>query len=209
MRAPGLAALPDDHPAAGVLLQPAVETRPQLWMLGSSDFGGALAAELGYRFAFAHFINPQGGAAVARAYRQRFVPRHDQPAPYCAVAVFAICADDDRAADALSRAVDLRRLQMALGLNSTIPTVAEADEVFASGRVGERERAVIDRERGRSVIGTPEVVAERLVQLQDAFDADEIVVLTVAASYRARSRSYELLAEAFALAADASMAASA
>src|SRR5580698_5342360 len=32
--------LPDDHIAKGVLLQPRVETRPQLWMLGSSEFGG-------------------------------------------------------------------------------------------------------------------------------------------------------------------------
>ncbi len=198
-RAPGIADLPDDHPARGVLLQPAVDTRPQLWMLGSSDFGGALAAQLGYRFAFAHFINPQVGAAVTRAYRERFEPRVDEPRPYSAIAVFAICADTDAESAALSRAIDLRRLQMALGLNTTIPTIEEAREVFESGRLGDREREVIERERPRSIVGPPEVVAERLLALQEQFGADEIVVLSVAASYAARLRSYELLASAFEL----------
>ncbi len=204
MLAPGIPAMPDDHPAHGVVLQPAVNTRPQLWMLGSSDFGGALAAKLGYRFAFAQFINAAGGSAVARAYRSNFVARRGvsvpEATPYCAVAVFAICADNDADAAALSRSVDLRRLQMALGLNTPIPTVDEAREVFESGQLGPRELAVIERERPRSIIGSPTMVAERLLALQADFAADEIVVLTVAASYRARLRSYELLAEAFDLA---------
>lgn len=199
MLAPGIPAMPDDRLAHGVLLQPAVETRPQLWMLGSSDFGGALAAKLGYRFAFAQFINAAGGSGVARAYRSNFVARDGEPAPYCAVAVFAICADNDADAAALSRSVDLRRLQMALGLNTPIPTVDEAREVFESGQLGPRELAVIERERPRSIIGSPAMVAERLLALQAEFAADEIVVLTVAANYKARLRSYELLAEAFEL----------
>lgn len=199
MLAPGMPALPDDHLARGVVLQPAVDTRPQLWMLGSSDFGGALAAKLGYRFAFAQFINAQGGSGVARAYRNNFVAREGEPRPYCAVAVFAICADNDQDAAALSRSVDLRRLQMALGLNTPIPNLEEARELFESGQLGERERAVMDRERPRSIIGSPTMVAQRLLELQAEFAADEIVVLTVAASYRARLRSYELLAEAFEL----------
>ena len=195
--ASGVPALPEDHLARGVVLQPAVDTRPQLWMLGSSDFGGALAAKLGYRFAFAQFINAASGSGVSRAYRNNFVARVGEPRPYCAVAVFAICADNDEEAAALSRAVDLRRLQMALGLNTLIPNLDEAREVFASGQIGEREQAIIDRERPRSIIGSPAMVAQRLLELQAEFAADEIVVLTVAPSYEARLRSYRLLAEAF------------
>src|SRR5580765_4209136 len=62
--------LPDEHPFRSVRLQPEVDTAPQLWLLGSSDYSGALAAELGLPFAFAHFINPQGGDAVSRSYRR-------------------------------------------------------------------------------------------------------------------------------------------
>jgi alkanesulfonate monooxygenase SsuD/methylene tetrahydromethanopterin reductase-like flavin-dependent oxidoreductase (luciferase family) len=80
-------------------------------------------------------------------------------------------------------------------VNAPIPTVAQG----RAQRYGERELAIIESQRARSLIGTPEQVAGRMLELQAQFAADEIVVLTVAASYRARLRSYELLAQAFAL----------
>jgi luciferase family oxidoreductase group 1 len=186
--------LPEGHPATGVLLQPAVTTRPQLWMLGSSDFGGALAAQLGMRFAFAHFISARGGDEIARGYRALFNPGHETK-PYCAVALFVICADTQSEADALARAVDLRRVQMAYGINAPIPTLEQAND----WEPDERARTVIGHERPRSIIGTPQGVVERVLALRAAFDADEVVVLSVAASYAARLRTYELLAQAFEL----------
>jgi luciferase family oxidoreductase group 1 len=187
-------ALPDDHIANGVLLQPQIATRPELWMLGSSDFGGLLAAQLGIRFAFAHFINAQYGHRVAEAYRERFTAGNEAQ-PYLAAAVFVICADTDDEAAALEKAVDLRRVQMAYGLNMPIPSIEQG----AAQHYGERELNVIAREKNRSIIGTPERVTAELHTLQERFDADELIVLTVAGSYRARLRSYQLLADAFEL----------
>lgn len=187
-------ALPDDHIANGVLLQPQIATRPELWMLGSSDFGGLLAAQLGIRFAFAHFINAQYGHRVAEAYRERFTAGNEA-APYLAAAVFVICAETDEEAAALEKAVDLRRVQMAYGLNMPIPSIEQG----AAQHYGERELNVIAREKNRSIIGTPERVTAELHALQARFDADELIVLTVAGSYRARLRSYQLLADAFEL----------
>ncbi|MEQ5839565.1 LLM class flavin-dependent oxidoreductase [Paraburkholderia acidicola] len=186
--------LPADHIAHGVLLQPQVDTRPQLWMLGSSEFGGLLAAQLGIRFAFAHFINAHFGYQVAEAYRERFVAGNEAR-PYLAAAVFAICADTEQEAADLEKAVDLRRVQMAYGLNAPIPSIEQG----LAQEYGEREQLVIAREKPRSVIGTPETVTERLLSIKDHFQADELIVLTVAGSYRARLRSYELLADAFQL----------
>ena len=186
--------LPADHIAQGVLLQPQVETRPQLWVLGSSEFGGLLAAQLGIRFAFAHFINAHFGHQVAHAYRDRFKAGNEAQ-PYLAAAVFVICADTEQEAADLEKAVDLRRVQMAYGLNAPIPSIEQG----VAQEYGEREQLVIDREKPRSIIGTPEQVTERMLALQEQFQADELVVLTVAGSYRARLRSYELLADAFQL----------
>ncbi|MEJ0048467.1 MAG: hypothetical protein WDN04_21900 [Rhodospirillales bacterium] len=106
-----------------------------------------------------------------------------------------ICADTEREAEDLAAAVDFRRVQMAYGLNAPIPTVAQG----RAQRYGERERAIIESQRSRSLIGTPEQVVDRMLDLMGLFEADEIIVLTVAASYQARMRSYELLAEAFEL----------
>lgn len=188
--------LPSDHLAHGVVLQPQIATRPQLWMLGSSDFGGRLAAQLGLRFAFAHFINALFGHTVGETYREQFQAGHESK-PYLAAAVFAICADTQAEAEALEKAVDLRRVQMAYGLNLPIPSLAQGES--AAEEYEAREQLVIEREKPRSVIGTAESVAERLLELESRFGADELIVLTVAGSYRARLRSYELLAEAFGL----------
>jgi luciferase family oxidoreductase group 1 len=163
-------------------------------MLGSSEFGGLLAAQLGIRFAFAHFINAHFGHHVAQTYRERF-KAGNEARPYLAAAVFVICADTEQEAAELEKAVDLRRVQMAYGLNAPIPNVEQG----LAQEYGERELLVIDREKPRSIIGTPEHVTERMLALQEQFEADELVVLTVAGSYRARLRSYELLADAFEL----------
>lgn len=186
--------LPPDHPYSGLLLQPAAATRPELWMLGSSDFGGMLAAQLGIRFCFAHFINSDYGDVVSRMYRERYVAGYEA-APYSAVSLFVICADSEQEAADLAAAVDQRRLQMAYGQNLPVPSIATA-----RGRsYTAQEQAVIAAARARSIIGTPESVVARMLEMRERFAADEIVVLTVAASYRARLRSTELLAAAFKL----------
>lgn len=184
--------VPAGHLADGVLLQPAIDTRPELWVLGSSDFGGALAAKLGLRFAFAHFINPHVGHIVAQEYRTSFEPGYEER-PYSAAAVFVICADTAGEAAELERAVDLRRVQMAYGVNAPIPSLAQGAEFAPT----ERDRTIIERERPRTICGTPEQVAERMLALRDRFVADELIVLSVTASYAARLRTYQLLAEAF------------
>lgn len=183
--------LPEGHPYRGLLLQPQVATRPELWMLGSSDFGGRLAAQLGIRFCFAHFINADYGDQVCRFYREYFQPGYEAK-PYSAVALFVVCADTEQEAEDLSAAVDLRRLNQAYGHNVPIPTVEEAKAMQYSPQ----DMQVIEGERPRNIIGTPEKVAARMLKLKEQFVADEIVVLTVAASYQARLRTTQLLAEA-------------
>jgi len=190
--------LPADHEATGIPLQPVVETSPEIWMLGSSRYGGSLAAHLGIRFAFAHFINAHGGQEVARDYRVAFQPGADQK-PHCAVAVFVICADTDAEAMRYAKAVDLRRVEMAYGVNAPIPSVAQAEQ----WQPDEQAREIALAERPRSIIGTPQVVVERMLHLRDLYGADELIVLSVAPSYQARLRTYELLAQAFALSAPA------
>ncbi len=188
-------ALPANHAFARVKAMPAGPTAPPIWLLGSSDYSGALAAALGLRFAFAHFINAQGGDLVTRAYRTRFQPSTREAAPHAVVCVFVICAETAAEAEKLATCVDLRRLHMAQGLNTPIPTLEEA----RAQRYSERELAYIRSQRARAVIGDPRQVRERLLQLREQFDADELMILTITGDYASRLRSYELLAREFEL----------
>ena len=51
----------------------------------------------------------------------------------------------------------------------------------------------------RAVIGDPRQVRERLLELREQFDADELMLLTITGDYASRLRSYELLAREFKL----------
>jgi len=186
-------ALPADHAFGRVKAMPAGPAAPPIWLLGSSDYSGALAAALGLRFAFAHFISAQGGDAVMRAYKARFQASPREAAPHAVVCVFVICAETAAEAEELAACVDLRRLHMAQGLNTPIPTLAQA----GAQKYSERELAYIRSQRARAVIGDPRQVRERLLQLREQFDADELMILTITGDYPSRLRSYELLAREF------------
>jgi luciferase family oxidoreductase group 1 len=185
--------LPPGHPFARVKAQPAGETSPEVWLLGSSDYSGALAAELGLRFAFAHFISARGGEAVARAYKEMFKPSARESAPRVIVCAFVICAETGAEAERLAASIDLRRLHMAVGLDTPVPTLAEAE----AHRYTERERAYVLSQRERLVHGAPDEVREKLLALAERFGADELMILTITGDYPSRRRSYELVASAF------------
>lgn len=119
-------ALPADHPFAEVKVMPEVPTAPQVWLLGSSDYSGALAAQLGLRFAFAQFISADGGDVVMRDYKRRYQPSQREAAPASLLCVSAICAETDEAAERLAASIDLRRLNMDKGVNAPVPTCEEA-----------------------------------------------------------------------------------
>ena len=178
------------HPAR---LQPEVDTVPEVWLLGSSDFSGALAAELGLAFAFAHFINPRGGDAVARAYREMFKPTESRPTAQVIVCTFAIVGETDDDAERLAASIDLRRLHMALNIDSPVPTLEEA----ARHRYSDEERRYVLGQRARAVIGGPEKAKRELHTLVEQYGADELMVLTITGDYESRRRSYELLIGAF------------
>ena len=176
-----------------VRLQPEVDTVPQVWLLGSSDFSGALAAELGLAFAFAHFINPRGGEAVARAYREMFKATETRPSAQVIVCTFAIVGETDDDAERLAASIDLRRLHMALNIDSPVPTLEEA----ARHRYSDEERRYVQGQRARAVIGGPEKARRELNTLVEQYGADELMVLTITGDYDSRRRSYELLIGAF------------
>jgi luciferase family oxidoreductase group 1 len=181
--------LPSDHPYQRVRLQPEIDTAPQIWLLGSSDFSGALAAQLGLPFAFAHFINARGGDEVTRSYRDNFKGKEK---PNVIVCTFLICGETDVQAERLAASIDLRRLHMALNIDSAVPTPEEAGRHQYSAE----ERQYVLSQRARAVIGGPQKCRRELEEMAARYGADEMMVLTITGDYATRRRSYELLIEA-------------
>jgi luciferase family oxidoreductase group 1 len=183
--------LPADHPFRRVRLQPEVDGAPQVWLLGSSDFSGALAAQLGLPFAFAHFINAQGGHEVTQFYKQNFRPSGRYTSPQTVVCTFLICGETDEESEHLAASIDLRRLHMALNIDSPVPTAEEA----ARHAYKPEERQYVLSQRARAVIGGPQKCRRELEEMAARYGADEMMILTITGDYASRLRSYERLIE--------------
>ena len=187
--------LPPEHPAKGVRLQPEGPGAPQVWLLGSSDFSGVLAAQLGLRFAFAHFINARGGDEVMRYFKDRFQPSARETEPHGILCCAVICGESDAEAERMAKVVDLRRLEMAYNLDTPVPTLEEAE----ARSYTEIEQQHIQSQRPRLIFGNAETCKARLTDLAAKFQADELMVLTITGDYASRVASYERLARAFGL----------
>ena len=127
------------------------------------------------------------------AYRERYRASPREAAPHAMLTVFAVCAPTDAEADRLAGSIDLRRLRMEQGINLPVPSQAEADGYAYSAP----ERAVVARNRARTLIGSPQRLRGEMLALADTFGADELMILTITGDYSTRRRSYELIAEAF------------
>lgn len=180
---PGVRAMPDGSGA------------PQVWVLGSSSDGSALAADMGLRFCFAHFISPGFGPQVVDAYRRRFRPTQRCPVAAAAVAVSVVCADTDAEAQRLATSADIWRLHPEGSERGPLLSVEEAQAY----PLGDLQRLLLDQDRVKRVVGAPDRVRNALEDLTGAYGVDDLVVLTVCHDPEARQRSYELLAAALGL----------
>lgn len=189
-----------DTPAPGnfegkIRAIPRIDTRPDLWMLTSSGESAYLAAHFGMGLSYAQFINPVGGAAAIRTYRERFRPSPGLAEPRASLGIFAFCSEDPQKVEATRALIDYRLLGFEKGRYDEIPTYAAASAYHYTP--AEWQRVLYNRQR--TAIGTPAQVREQLETLAQEFEVDEIVISTFTEQAEDRWRSYELLADLFGL----------
>lgn len=187
--------IPESHAFSRIKVMPDSGGTPALWLLGSGGSSAHYAAQFGLPYAYAHFINPNGGEQLAADYRSAFRATAAQPDPYVAICVSTICADSEEEADRLAASLRLWRLRLERGDPGEIPTVEEALAYDYSPP----ELARMTELATRFVVGDPESARRQLLALVERFGADELFIVTICHDQRARLRSYELLAEVFEL----------
>lgn len=174
---------------------PNAETVPPVWLLSSSGQSGTFAAQFGFGFSFAHFINPNGSPHMVKAYRTQFQPSEHLPAPEANASVFVLCADTDEKVQQLQAVMDLLMIRIEKGIRAGVPPYEDA----AAQDYTEAERVRIQYNRQRVVAGTPEQVKVKLTAMAAAYDVDELIIVTITHDFADRLRSYELLAQVFEL----------
>jgi luciferase family oxidoreductase group 1 len=186
---------PDGHPFRNVRAVPSDVTLPPIWLLGSSGYSAELAAAFGLGFAFAHHFADYDAAGAMLSYRERFKPTPMQPRPYAILATAAIAADSDAEAERIAASAQLHYVRRAQGEYQPL----ESPETAAAYPYTAIDRERMARQRTRLAIGSARAVKDRLLALAQATRADELMITTMVYDHAARRRSYELLADTFAL----------
>jgi luciferase family oxidoreductase group 1 len=188
--------LVEGHPFRDVRAQPMAATKPEIWILGSSDYGAQVAAYFGLPFCFAHFITEGRGLDQPFAlYREGYRPSPEHPSPHGGLCVWAVAAETDAEAARLFSSREISRLNRDKGIYAALPSPEEAMAYVLS----DTDRARIERTRARSIYGRPDVVGAKLRALAEEYQLEEIAILTTVHDPEARRRSYALLAAEFGL----------
>ena len=194
------AALPEKHPFRTIQAHPQGPTSPELWILGSSDYGAQLAGHFGLPYAFAYFFSEGRGVEEAlQLYRSTFRSSPRFPQPIATICVWVLVADTQAEAERLLKTREHWRVGFEKGLRTPLVTPEQADAADYS----EADRATIAALRRKALVGTVEQVVPRLEELAQRLQLDELVVVTWTYDPEPRHRSYELLAKAFGLNANA------
>jgi luciferase family oxidoreductase group 1 len=190
--------LPETHPFRVVRAEPAGPFAPEIWVLGSSDYGAQVAAYFGLPYCFAYFFSDgQGAERALQIYRETYRPSARHPNPHSAVTVWAFAGETQEQADFYYQSRALARLMRDRGQYIALPS----PETAAAFQVSDIERAQMARVKERAFSGTAPDVAGRIRSLAKELLVDEMVITTTAYDPAARRLSYTLLARAFGLAA--------
>jgi luciferase family oxidoreductase group 1 len=171
--------------------------RPAVWMLGSSDFSAQVAGALGLPFSFAHHFASHNTVAALEIYRASFRPSPELERPYAMIGVPVICAETAEHAGWLAGPSALGFVRLRQGRPTQLPTPEEAAErVFTP-----MEREIVRAWTAPLICGSPDQVRTELEALAQRTGADELMITTMIHGPVDRLRSYELVAEAWDLAA--------
>jgi luciferase family oxidoreductase group 1 len=162
-----------------------------IWLLGSSDFGARLAAELGLPFAFASPFAPESLFAALETYRANFRPSETLEKPHAMVGVNAFAAETDEEARRLFTSLQQAFLNLIRGHPGPLrPPVDDMDGLWSPA-----ERAHVERMTRVSVVGSPDTVRRGLEAIVEATGADELILASQIFDHRARLRSFEIVAD--------------
>ena len=184
--------LETDHPFAAIKAHPTGETSPEIWMLGSSDYGAQLGAHLGLPYAFAYFFTDGHGCDQAlELYRHYYTPSERHPTATATLCVWALAADTEEEAWHIFRSREHWKVNFEKGIREPLMPPDELTNVTYAPH----EMARIDVLRKMALVGSASQVTEKLQAMATRYQLDELVVVTWTYEPKHRHRSYELLAQ--------------
>ena len=179
-------------PDQRIIAIPADGTEVPLWILGSSNFGAMLAAELGLPYAFASHFAPDYLLPALDLYRSRFKPSDQLDKPYAMVGVNIIAADTDAEAKRLATTQQMSFTNIFRGARGLSKPPIDDIETYWSPMEKRQAMGML----ARSIYGSPDTVRAGIDALIKETRADELIVVSDVFDHQARLRSVDLIAQA-------------
>ncbi len=188
--------LMDGHPFRHLIAQPTSNTTPEIWMLGTSNYGAQLAAYLGIPYCFAHFITEgQGLKEALEIYRSEFRPSEKFSKPIVNVCMWALTANTNEEAKYLFASRAAWKIGRNFGHLGPITDPDNALNIINENNWNEQYESMYKN----SIVGDAKVTKNKIYKLVKDYKIDEIAILTWCHNESSRARSYELFANQFEL----------
>jgi len=188
--------LMEGHPFRHLIAQPISNTAPEIWMLGTSNYGAQLAAYLGIPYCFAHFITDgQGLKEALDIYRSEFRPSERFPKPIVNVCMWALTANTNDDAKYLFSSRAAWKIGRNYGQLGPITDPENALNIINDNNWYEQFETMYQN----SFVGDPKVTKNKIYKLVEENKIDEIAILTWCHNEISRVKSYELFANEFEL----------
>src|SRR5690625_4820112 len=171
---------------------PRTEKSPNVYSLGLGENSAQLAAELGIGYVYGHFINPNRGKEAHETYKKYFRAGYRENQDRRS-AIFIICGESDEHAEELAISQDAWLLNVEKGLDSRVPSIAEARAI----NWNQDELAKIRSNRKRIIIGGPDKVKRELEHLSERYECDDWLILTNIYDFEEKKQSYRTIMELF------------
>ena len=179
------------EPGQALRAVPGAGERVDVWILGSSTYGGQLAAHLGLPYAFASHFAPEHMKDAVAIYRERFRPSEHLAAPYVMLGVNIFAAETDTEARLLFSSLQQAFVNLRNGRPGKLPPPTKD---FDAG-LDRYARSMLANALACSIVGGPDTVRDGLRAFVAATGADELMVAAQIFDPMARKRSFEILAQ--------------
>ena len=188
--------LAEGHPLAALRVTPETPGAPEVFVLGSSDYGAQVAAYLGLPYCFAAFIAEGGAEQALEVYRRYYQPSERHPAPAPSICIFALAAETRERARFVFATRGVARINRDRGIRK--PLLSPQDALAQVRGTPDEKR--LEELADRAIIGDAATVGAQLRATAGKLGIEDVTILTHAFSMDDRKHSFELIAREFGLA---------
>ncbi|MCL0043358.1 LLM class flavin-dependent oxidoreductase, partial [Dehalococcoidia bacterium] len=132
---------------------------------------------------------------IADLYRKQFRPSEYLEEPRFNVALQVICADTEEKAELVLSSNNVSRVNRLKGIRE--PLVSPEEAIATEFTPVELQH--LEQSTKHLIVGTPEMIKEGVAKAAQAYSTTDVSIATNCYYFADRVRSFELVAEAFAL----------